>query len=188
MKYSIPVRSLAFAIHAAAKNDVRYYFNAVRVSGTDCTATDGRMMLRIRDDAQLAPQPLLIPRDAVAWAIKAATAAKADVAAIARAGSDLTLEVGGLSLRATAAEDRWPDVDLIVPAAYDPCLPAAYNPDLLTRFAKAATVVGKRVGVRIMPRDGGSVVDFPGAPVPCFGVIMSRRDSVGTPTTFTEAK
>lgn len=161
MNYSIPVRSLAFAIHGAAKNDVRYYFNAVRVSGTDCTATDGHMMLRIRDDAQVVPEPLLIPRDAVEWAIKAAKAAKAGTVDITRAGGDLTLEVGGQSLRATAVEDRWPDVDLIVPQTYKPQLPAAYNPDLLAQFAKAVKAVGKGVGVRVMPRDGGSVVDFP---------------------------
>lgn len=188
MNYSIPVRSLAFSIHGAAKNDVRYYFNAVRVSGTDCTAADGRMMLRIRDDAQVAPAPLLIPRDAVEWAIKAAKAAKADAVDITRTGSDLTLAVGGQSLRAAAVDDRWPDVDRIVPPAYEPQLPAAYNPDLLAQLAKAAKGVGKKVVVRIMPRDDRSVVDFPGAPVPCFGVIMPMRDTAGTPTTFTEAK
>ncbi len=71
MQYTIPARSLAIVAPGMAKRDVRYYLNGVQVRDDICTATDGHMLLRAKSPAQVAPAPLLLPREAVEWALKA---------------------------------------------------------------------------------------------------------------------
>lgn len=183
MKYSIPVRSLAFALQAAAVQDVRYYLQGVHVAGHDCTGTDGRIVLRIRDEAQVAPAPLLLSIEAATWAVKAAKAGRLGVVGATVDGGQVILAVGSATMITPVGDGtRFPNVDAIIPTETSG-ESVSFDYKLLARANKAAAVVGS--GVRMRPNGKqAAVVDFPGSPVPCFGVVMPLRTEPGDPVTF----
>lgn len=179
MQYSIPLKSLAFVIHAAGKKDVRNYLNSIYIHGHLCTATNGHFMLRRRDDAQVASAPLLLPRAAVEWAIKAT---KRDESATVMRGEGraLTIAVAGQSLMCEEVEGKYPDVEAIIPIQDKPLELAGFNGEYLIALARAAKAAGDRYScVRVEPVGEYSArVDFPHLPG-CGGVIMPIRNTSG---------
>lgn len=183
MNYSIPVHSLAFALQGAAVKDVRYYLQGIHVAGHDCTGTDGRIALRIRDEAQVAPAPLLLPIEAATWAVKAAKAGRFGIVEITVTEGHATLAVGSATLVTPVGDvARFPPVDASIPDETSG-ESVSFDSKLLARINKAAEVVAS--GVRMRPNGKqAAVVDFPGSPVPCFGVVMPLRTEPGNPVTF----
>lgn len=178
MNYQIPLRSLAITIHAAGKRDVRYYLNSVLIEGQRCIATDGSMLLYAEDNTQEAPEPLLLPRDAVEWSLKAA--GKKDThLSIERDGEELQLTMGVSSYRCRPIDGKFPDWQQVVPHGELSRQTVAFDGRLLARLAKAATAGGDRYcNVRIeMAGDRSARVDFPNLPG-VHGVIMPMSNTV----------
>jgi len=179
MQYIIPAQSLAFTIHAASKKDVRYYLCGVYVHGALCTATNGHFMLRRRDDTQVAPEPLLLPREAVEWAVRR-TKGGGSVYVARGEGRSLTVTVGVESLKCEEIDGKYPDVDAIIPVQDAPLELAGFNGEYLTALAKAAKAAGDRYACLRIESVGAFAarVDFPNLPG-CGGVIMPIRDTFG---------
>lgn len=179
MQYIISGRSLAFVIPAAGKKDVRYYLNGVYVHGYLCTATNGHVMLRRRDDTQVAPEPLLLPREAAEWAVKR-TKGNGSVYVARGERRSLTVTAGVESLKCEEIDGKYPDTDAIIPVRDAPLELAGFNGEYLTALAKAAKAAGDRYAcVRVEPVGANAArVDFPNLPG-CGGAIMPIRDTSG---------
>lgn len=195
IEYIIPIVSLKFCRPAVPKKDVRAHLHCVHVLGTVAEATDGRMLLRRRDKAQIAPEPLSIPTAAVDWAIKAARGqGKPDSVKILREDDRLTLRVGAQSFTCESMDGKFPNCDRVVPAdpASAPAGIIGFAPDLLVALSKAAEALPCKACVRIYPRgEAAAVVDFPlyvdrpeGAAEngEVAGVVMPIRRTAGIPS------
>lgn len=185
MLYDISTLSLAFCLHAAAKYDVRFYLKAIHIKGPLCEATDGHILLRRIDPSQVAPEPLILPRDAADWAVKAAKASKAERVAIEVTDESrrLRLSVGSQSYNSMALDRKYPDADAIIPVHDYDIAPVAISGKLLETLGKAAQTLGKGFSVRIDPQGGACRFDFHSAKGDIVenvgGVVMPYRNTAG---------
>lgn len=171
MHYKIPMKSLAFASHAMAKKDLRYYLNGLQVRGDAVAATDGRVMLRRRDSDQVAPEPLLVPRYAVEWALKAGKGC-AFVEMVRANTGQVTARVTDQTFGFVECDAIFPDCDAIIPHGVLSHDPASFAGEYLTRLAKAAKGLSRYASVRIeMAGSKAARVTFP-ADTGCIGVLM----------------
>lgn len=144
---NLPLTVLAAVAPFMAKKDVRFYLNCAMVEsaagGLRAVAIDGRA-LAVCDSPGAGPaERLLIPRDAVEWALK-------------QKGEAVTLEwesaVGAFTLRselgATIAgkliDGRFPDYAAVIPMLQDDRTElAGFNPEILVLVAKCAAALKK---------------------------------------------
>ena len=144
MKIYAPLSALQIAACFAAKNDIRYYLNSVRVEAslieTRFTATDGHCagMLRTAQENEgiNGAITILLPIDIV----KAAKKAKNNLDAIVIEtddGKTGTLAViGGMSINWASIDGTFPTMARVIPAQASG-ESAQFNPELIAKFAQA---------------------------------------------------
>src|SRR5690606_18333089 len=184
MNFTLPAWALAAVAPFMAKNDVRFYLQSVYVApvtgpdglkGCAVVATDGHARAVIGLREVNVPGPVLLPREAVEWAVKA----KGDDVAFALAGEsgkDWTMTAGGASRPVSEIDSRFPDWQAVVPEplADEPAEGAqrleyvAFDAALIERVVKSAKVLHK-AGIVGGRRTGAGVVpDMRGQRVSCW--------------------
>jgi len=175
MNFTLPAWALAAVAPFMAKNDVRFYLSSVYVApvngpdgakGCAVVATDGDAALAVVRLREVnVPGPVLLPREAVEWAVKA----KGDDVAFALAGEsgkDWTMTAGGASRPVSEIDSQFPDWQAVVPEplADEPAEGAqrleyvAFDAALIERVVKSAKVLhkagivgGRRIGAAVVP-------------------------------------
>ena len=195
---NIPLTVLAAVAPFMAKKDVRFYLNCAMVEsaagGLRAVATDGHA-LAVCDSPGAGPTDrLLIPRDAVEWALK-------------QKGEAVTLEwesaVGAFTLRselgATIAgkliDGRYPDYAAVIPMLQDDRTElAGFNPEIIGLIAKSAAGLKKMGGCGRYPavtfhgngNNNAAGFELGGLKngLRVIGVVMPRRDSMAPRSEF----
>jgi hypothetical protein len=147
MKIYAPLSALHTVACFAAKDDIRYYLNAVRVEAspvqTRFTATDGHCagMLRTAQDNEDidGAVAILLPIDIVKAAKKAKNNCDALVIETADGKSGTLAVVGGVSINWTAIDGNYPTMARVIPAQASG-EPAQFNPELIAKFAQAQKI------------------------------------------------
>lgn len=174
MNFTLPAWALAAVAPFMAKNDVRFYLSSVYVApvngpdglkGCAVVATDGYALAVIRLREVNVPGPVLLPREAVEWAVKA----KCEDVAFAPAGDsgrEWNITAGGATRRVAEIDARFPDWQAVVPEplADEPAEGAqrleyvAFDAALIERVVKSAKVLhkagivgGRRTGASVVP-------------------------------------
>lgn len=170
MNFTLPAWALAAVAPFMAKNDVRFYLQSVYVapvgqSGCAVVATDGHALAVVRLRDVNVPGPVLLPREAVEWAVKA----KGEDVAFAPAGDsgrEWNMTAGGASRPVSEIDARFPDWQAVVPEplADEPAEGAqrleyvAFDAALIERVVKSAKVLhkagivgGRRTGAGVVP-------------------------------------
>ena len=195
---NLPLTVLAAVAPFMAKKDVRYYLNGAMVEsaagGLRAVAIDGHA-LAVCDSPGAGPaERLLIPRDAVEWALK-------------QKGEAVTLEwetaVGAFTLRselgATIAgkliDGRYPEYATVIPMLQDDRTElAGFNPEIIGLIAKSAAGLKKRgatgryPAVALHGNGENNVAGFELAGLlgglRVIGVVMPLRDSMAPRSEF----
>jgi len=131
----------------AAKDDIRYYLNAVRVEAspvqTRFTATDGHcagMLRTAQDNEEIdGAVTILLPIDIVKAAKKAKNNCDALVIETADGKTGTLAVVGGVSINWTAVDGTFPTMARVIPAQASG-EPAQFNPELIAKFAQAQKI------------------------------------------------
>ena len=156
MKIYAPLSALHTVACFAAKDDTRYYLNAVRVEAsavqTRFTATDGACagMLRTAQENEGidGAATILIPIDIVKAAKKAKNNYDALVIETVDGKTGTLSVIGGVSINWTAVDGVFPQIARVIPALASG-EPAQFNPELIAKFAQAQKIAS------------GSKTDFP---------------------------
>lgn len=141
----------AALLHAMAKKDVRYYLKGLYLEPSHGTvravATDGSVLM-VATDAYSKWQgdetPVIVPRDAIEWAVKNSKAGSI----IVRVDGDKAEVVAsnGASMVATLVDGKFPDWKMVIPAGplsgEEPFLASGY----LERLGKAGSALTKMGG------------------------------------------
>lgn len=142
----------AALLHTMAKKDVRYYLNGLYLEPSNGTvravATDGNMLV-VASDAYSKWEgdqaPVIVPRDAIEWAVKNSKAGNI----IVRLDGRVTCEVvasNSASMVATLVDGKFPDWKMVIPAGplsgEEPFLACEY----LERIAKVGSSLAKMGG------------------------------------------
>jgi hypothetical protein len=149
MKIFAPLSALHTVACFAAKDDIRYYLNAVRVEAspvqTRFTATDGAClgMLRTAQENESidGAVTILLPIDIVKAAKKAKNNCDAVVIETADGKTGTLTVVGGVSLNWTAVDGTFPTIARVIPAQASG-EPAQFDPALIAKFAQAQKIAG----------------------------------------------
>lgn len=187
MKIFAPLSALHIAACFAAKDDVRYYLNAVRVEAspvqTRFTATDGHCagMLRTAQENEGIDGAItiLIPIDAIKAAKKAKNTRDALVIETADGKTGTLAVVGGVSINWTAVHGVFPEMARVIPKQASG-EPAQFNPDLIAKFSQAQKIAsGSKTAYPHIWHNGnnGAAVTLCGQYSHDFtGVIMPLRE------------
>lgn len=172
----------------AAKDDIRYYLNAVRVEAspvqTRFTATDGACagMLRTAQENEGidGAVTILIPIDIVKAAKKAKNNCDALVIETADGKTGTLSVIGGVSINWTAVDGVFPQIARVIPAQASG-EPAQFNPELTAKFAAAQKIAnGSKTAFPHFWYNGanGAAVTLAGVYANDFtGVIMPLREN-----------
>lgn len=144
--YAIPVSALAAAITHARNKDIRYYLNGVYLDFPKgrIVATDGHRLFCGKIE-RADCDPVIIPRDTVIDAVKAAKKVKGvailllDVREDPNKATDprrLELVTAGVSFRAAELDGRFPEYERIIPLSPSGEV-GDYNPNYLVDADKA---------------------------------------------------
>ena len=144
---SIPMTILAAVAPFMAKKDIRLYLNGALLETTGgclrAVGTDG-YALAVADapSADTLPAPLILPRDAVEWALKQ----KTDAATLTESDGIYRLAAGGSSIEVKPIDGRYPDYRAVFPRLGDDESMSAFNPAILAMIDKARAGVVKAGG------------------------------------------
>lgn len=144
--FSLSPRVIEAARLCAAKNDVRYYLNGIRVSATRVSATNGHHLYdhTLRESLNIEGEYILaIKRSAPAAALTAIIEVRGSIATVSyyRLPGELLplmVEVVGV------VDGKFPDVDKVLPKDTDEpaaCKKIAFNAMYLALAAKVGAVV-----------------------------------------------
>lgn len=141
---SIPMTILAAVAPFMAKKDIRYYLNGALLETTGevlrAVGTDGyAMAVADAPSADTLPAPLILPRDAVEWALKQ----KTDAVTLTEADGIYRLEAGESSIEVKPIDGRYPDYRAVFPRLGDDKSMSAFNPAILATIEKARTGIAK---------------------------------------------
>ena len=186
MKIYAPLSALHTVACFAAKDDIRYYLNVVRVEAspvqTRFTATDGHCagMLRTAQENEGIDGAItiLIPIDVIKAAKKAKNNCDALVIETADGKSGTLAVVGGVSINWTAIDGTYPTMARVIPALASG-EPAQFNPELIAKFAQAQKITGSKTAFPHFWHNGtnGTAVTLCGQYSHDFtGVIMPLRE------------
>lgn len=195
---NLPLALLSAVLPAAAKRDVRYYINGVRIESDAGTArsvaTDGHILLtaHARTSAWGGPD-VTLPRALVEAAIKAAGTRidNFDMTVTAQAEGKpplVTLQVGPSTFTEPAIDGRFPDWRAVVPVVGAERSTTVMNVDVMEQAVKAAKAIKKAMGgkfagieiVSVSP-ERSSVFRLHGKaewPVQIGGVMMPMRGTL----------
>ena len=185
---TIPTAILAGVAPFMAKKDVRFYLNGAMVEtaagGLRAVATDGNA-LAVCDSPGAGPaERLLIPREAVEWALKQ----KGEAVTLEWEGFAGTLTTeSGMSMPVTLIDGRFPDYQAVIPMLQeDRTELAGFNPDILATIAKAsaglrkAGAAGKYCSVTLHGNGPNNAIGFEmnglNHGIKLIGVAMPLRD------------
>ena len=145
---NIPLTVLAAVAPFMAKKDVRFYLNCAMVEsaagGLRAVATDGHA-LAVCDSPGAGPgERLLIPREAVEWALKQ----KGEAVTLEWEGFAGTLTTeSGISMPVALIDGRYPDYAAVIPMLKDDRTElAGLNPEIIGLIAKSAAGLKKMGG------------------------------------------
>ena len=187
MKIFAPLSTLHTVACFAAKEDIRYYLNSVRVEAspvqTRLTATDGHCagMLRTAQENEDidGAVTILLPIDIVKAAKKAKNNLDALVIETADGKTGTLSVVGGVSINWTAVDGTYPTMARVIPAQASG-EPAQFNPELIAKFAQAQKIAsGSKTAFPHFWHNGtnGTAVTLCGVYSHDFtGVIMPLRE------------
>ena len=147
MKIYAPLSALHTVACFAAKQDIRYYLNAVRVEAsavqTRFTATDGccaGMLRTTQENEDIdGAVTILLPIDIVKAAKKAKSNCDALVIETADGKTGTLSVIGGVSINWTAVDGVFPQIARVIPAQASG-EPAQLNPELIAKFAQAQKI------------------------------------------------
>ncbi len=130
----------------AAKEDVRYYLNGIRVTtasgAPEWHATDGHRLIIHRapaDTAYPVDVDVIIPRAAIEQVLKACTR-KTESVAITVDGAAITLAADSARVDAIAIDGKYPDVSRVVPKQISGEA-AGFNAHYLADCARASALI-----------------------------------------------
>lgn len=184
---SIPMTILATVAPFMAKKDVRYYLNGALLETTGAclraVGTDGHAMaVTDAPSADTLPAPLILPRDAVEWALKQ----KADAVTLTEADGIYRLVAGGSFIEVKPIDGRYPDYRAVFPRLGDDESMSAFNPAILAMIDKARAGIakvggaGRYVAVTLHGNGKGNSIGFEMggllAGLRVVGVAMPLRD------------
>jgi DNA polymerase-3 subunit beta len=193
MKITVKAEVIKALLTIAAKNDIRYYLNAVAIDareGGDVTlvATDGHRMLAVPVDSDdienLLPGVWVVDR-ALLESVKPVKAGRVEFplslsfvrrdATNNAAGANVTL-TGATTASGTTVDGRFPDWRRVVPASADG-IASQFSPEYVGSFGKVGELLGGKTksipAVIYHNGNGAALVTFPGSPA--VGVIMPMR-------------
>lgn len=164
---SIPMTILAAVAPFMAKKDIRYYLNGALLETTGAclraVGTDGHAMaVADAPSADTLPAPLILPRDAVEWALKQ----KTDAVTLTEADGMYRLASGGSSIEVKPIDGRYPDYRAVFPRLGDDESMSAFNPAILETIEKARTGIakvggaGRHVAVTLHGNGEGNSIGF----------------------------
>ena len=185
---NLPLTVLAAVAPFMAKKDVRYYLNGAMVEsaagGLRAVATDGHA-LAVCDSPGAGPaERLLIPREAVEWALKQ----KGDAFTLEWEGFAGTLTTeSGIPMQVALIDGRFPDYQAVIPMLQDDRTElAGFNPEILATIAKAsaglrkAGAAGKYCSVTLHGNGSNNAIGFElnglNHGIKLIGVAMPLRD------------
>ena len=187
MKIYAPLSALQIVACFAAKQDIRYYLNSVRVEAspvqTRFTATDGHCagMLRTAQENEGIDGAItiLLPIDIVKAAKKAKNNLDALVIETVDGKTGTLAVVGGVSINWSAVDGTFPTMSRVIPAQASG-EPGQFNPELIAKFAQAQKIASssKTAFPHIWYNGGnGTAVTLAGNYSQDFtGVIMPLRE------------
>lgn len=193
---SIPMTILAAVAPFMAKKDVRFYLNGALLETTGAclraVGTDGHAMaVADAPSADTLPAPLILPRDAVEWALKQ----KADAVKLTEADGMYRLAAGGSSIEVKPIDGRYPDYRAVFPRLGDDESMSAFNPLILATIEKARTGIakvggaGRHVALTLHGNGKGNSIGFELsgllAGLRVVGVAMPLRDMKVSRESFT---
>ena len=144
----LPLRLLAAVYAFQAVKDVRYYLNGTMIEprtngGVRAIATDGHTLAIATDDGGSAVERIILPSDAVAWALKQ----KGEHVFLDyddASGAGTIRAESGAVIPVTLIDGVFPDYQAVIPMMGDDLKPlGAVNADYLARFSLAAKAVKK---------------------------------------------
>lgn len=176
---------LKAALVIAAKGDIRYYLNAVKVEigvrETRYVGCDGHKLILLRADVidpkvQQAPADILIPREAIELAVREKFHEPTLGVPLLYDAENPTAEARLGSVFFKPVEGKYPDYRKVIPKQASGER-GAFNPAYLMHFHKAASIA---FGNRAMPQiwqngSAGALVLDSGNP-DFVGVVMPMRD------------
>lgn len=193
---SIPMTILAAVAPFMAKKDVRYYLNGALLETTGAclraVGTDGHAMaVADAPSADTLPAPLILPRDAVEWALKQ----KTDAVTLTEADGMYRLAAGGSSIEVKPIDGRYPDYRAVFPRLGGDESTPAFNPAILATIEKARTGIakvggaGRHVALTLHGNGEGNGIGFELsgllAGLRVVGVAMPMRDMKASRESFT---
>ena len=189
---TIPTAILAGVAPFMAKKDVRYYLNCAMIEsaagGLRAVATDGHA-LAVCDSPGAGPgERLLIPREAVEWALKQKGEAVTLEWTEAKGLAEMVNEAGA-RIPVKLIDGRYPDYAAVIPLLQaDRTELAGFDPEILGLIAKSATGLKKYGGAGPYPAvtlhgNGGNNaagLELGGllGGLRVIGVVMPMRDSM----------
>ena len=185
MKIYAPLSALHVVACFAAKQDIRYYLNSVRVEAspiqTRFTATDGHCagMLRTAQENEGIDGTItiLLPIDIVKAAKKAKNNLDALVIETVDGKTGTLAVVGGVSINWSAVDGTFPTMSRVIPAQASG-EPGQFNPELIAKFAQAQKIASSTAFPHFWYNGGnGTAVTLCGQYHNDFtGVIMPLRE------------
>jgi DNA polymerase-3 subunit beta len=185
----INLRALKSVAHFVSTEETRYYLNGVHVENDNgaliMVATDGHILGAVRQsnaEAACLTAPVIIP-SALVNQIKINK--HVEDGEIVVDGDTITISYCGASFSMGRVDGCFPDWRRVLPHEKPSGEPAQYNPALLTRIAKAATVWGgSKNPTPAISYNGGSPAlvncfSDESTPLFCtgFGVVMPMRNT-----------
>ncbi len=160
--FTLPTWALAAVAPFMAKQNVRYYryyLNAAYVApmpkgGCVVVATDGHALAVVRLRGVNVPGPVLLPRYAVEWAVKA-KGESIGFDPVGDSGREWIVTAGGASRRVQEIDGRFPDWQAVIPMGAKELAPIAFDAALIERVVKSANVLRKahviKKGAAVVP-------------------------------------
>lgn len=195
---NLPLTVLAAVAPFMAKKDARYYLNCAMVEtaagGLRAVATDGHA-LAVCDSPGAGPgERLLIPRDAVEWALKQKGERVTLEWTDAKGSGELVNEAGA-RIPVKLIDGRYPDYQAVIPMLKaDRTELAGFNPEILVLVAKCAAGLKKYGGAGRYPavtlhgngNNNAAGFELGGLKdgLRVIGVVMPLRDSMAPRSGF----
>lgn len=195
---NLPMTVLAAVAPFMAKKDVRYYLNGAMIEaaagGLRAVATDGHA-LAVCDSPGAGPgERLLIPREAVEWALKQKGEAVTLEWTEAKGLAEMVNEAGA-RIPVKLIDGRYPEYQAVIPMLQaERTELAGFNPEILVLVAKAAAGLVKMGGVGKYPAvtlhgngpNNAAGFELGGliGGLKVIGVVMPMRDSMAPRSGF----
>lgn len=151
MKHTIELRKGALSAVAlfAAKKDARYYRHGVFIEtgpkGAILVATDGYALAAMHAPADCEVSAGVVPIELISNAIKTSKGDKLyltiDTDHPTATGQPMYTIAG---MHAQGIDGRFPEWRRVVPTCEPSCVAAQFDPELVSRFGKAAKLLGKK--------------------------------------------